>query len=597
MGSVFRARDTRLQRDVALKVLPLSSMRDERRVRRFEREARAAAQLSHPNVVTLHDVGEQTLSVATPLGEETVTLRYLVEELVEGSSLRKILRAGALAPARVAEIALGVARGLRAAHEKGLVHRDLKPENVLIDSASGRPKIADFGLVRFLYPDTAAPSEEKDGSESGITRTGFVVGTIGYMSPEQARGDPVGPESDIFVFGVLLYELLTAERPFARADLDASFRAVLKESPPPLRTRCPDAPPELAAIVGRCLEKKAENRFRTADELVRTLEVLARRLAPSSPPTRETPVFRSAARHRTAALVRAAIGAGLLAASFGAGFFAATRRSPGSARLAADWRASVVPGPGVAPLETVLSADGRRAALTFPTAAGSEVAVVDLRGDPTPRPVSGGAPGAHAPAFSPDGSRLVFSDAPPGGTPTVWEASADGPRALVADAAEPSFSPDGKLLAFARRRGDASEILVAPADGSAPPRRLLGRPRTTWRWPVFGADGRSLYYLDVAADRPAGRRASLRRCPLDVPADVAVSGASSLFDGARPFSFAPDRVAALSVPDRSVVVFDLSGGEPERLPFGASLASASATPDGRRALVSTGSALLLWRRP
>ncbi|MDL1950955.1 serine/threonine protein kinase [Acidobacteria bacterium ACD] len=275
MGSVFRGRDPRLGREVAIKVLPVASMKDERRVKRFLREARAAAAVTHPNIVAIYDVGEAEVDLAAPVGAERVALRFLVEEFVEGPSLRRLLRSGRPPLGRLVEIATGIARGLGAAHEKGLIHRDLKPENVLLD-ARGTAKIADFGLVRFIYPDTAAPGDEaeKDDVTETLTRSGFVVGTLGYMSPEQVRGDPLGPSSDLFALGIVLYEMLAGETPFSRSAFGDPFTAILKEPTPRVLERIPGTPPRLAHVIERCLEKDAARRYPSAARVLVHLEEL-----------------------------------------------------------------------------------------------------------------------------------------------------------------------------------------------------------------------------------------------------------------------------------------------------------------------------------
>src|SRR5271163_374209 len=206
MGEVYRARDIRLGRDVAIKVLPEALARDADRLRRFEQEARTIAALNHPNILGIHDIGEHQIGPSQ-------TAPYLVSELLEGETLREKLEAGPLPVRRAIEYALGIAQGLAAAHEKGIVHRDLKPENLFI-TRDGRVKILDFGLAKLVSP------EEKH--EMGVTQTtpstlpGMVMGTVGYMSPEQVRGEPSDARSDIFSLGAVFYEMLTGKRAFKR---------------------------------------------------------------------------------------------------------------------------------------------------------------------------------------------------------------------------------------------------------------------------------------------------------------------------------------------------------------------------------------------
>ena len=262
MGEVYRARDTRLGRDVAVKVLPADSSSDKDRLRRFEHEARAASALNHPNLLTVFDVGTHD---GAP---------YLVFELLEGSILRSVLASG-LVPRKALDHAIQIAHGLAAAHDKGLVHRDLKPENLFVTS-DGRVKILDFGLAK-LRP---ALDHEVIGSgvetASGVTSPGAVLGTAGYMSPEQVCGQPVDARSDLFSFGSVLYEMLTGRRAFRGSSSVETMNAILKEEPPEIES-APDRPlpPALERIVRRCLEKDPVRRFRSAHDLAFALEALS----------------------------------------------------------------------------------------------------------------------------------------------------------------------------------------------------------------------------------------------------------------------------------------------------------------------------------
>ena len=231
MGEVFRARDTRLQREVALKVLPDVVAADPQRLARFEREAQALASLAHPIIVGIHDIGTQD------------GITFTVTELLDGDTLRDRLSGGALPPRRAVEYASQMAQALAAAHEKGIVHRDLKPENVFI-TRDGRVKLLDFGLVRLVSP---GESETVAGgvTDAGETRPGTVMGTMGYMSPEQLRGEPVGPRSDLFAFGAVLYEMLSGKRAFGQSSAAETMSAILKEDPPPLAAVAGADPPSL----------------------------------------------------------------------------------------------------------------------------------------------------------------------------------------------------------------------------------------------------------------------------------------------------------------------------------------------------------------
>jgi Tol biopolymer transport system component len=244
MGEVYRARDSRLKRDVAIKVLPAELSRDPDRIARFEREARSAGALNHPNIVAVYDIGRDgdTYWIAT--------------ELVAGESLAKVVERGPLAVPKVMEIATQIADGLAAAHAAGIVHRDLKPANIMV-TRGGRVKILDFGLA--LRQRTS-----QDSTTIDMTDEGTVLGTAGYMSPEQVRGEPVDHRSDLFSFGVILYEMLGGKRAFAGASSVEVLHAILKEEPGELPA---SVPPALDRIVRRCLQKERERRFQTAADL------------------------------------------------------------------------------------------------------------------------------------------------------------------------------------------------------------------------------------------------------------------------------------------------------------------------------------------
>jgi serine/threonine protein kinase len=260
MGEVYRAKDTRLGREVAIKVLPESLAKDADRLRRFEQEARAVAALNHPNILGIHDIGTYE---GAP---------FLVTEFLEGETLREKIEAGPLQVRRAIEYALGVAQGLAAAHDKGVVHRDLKPENVFI-TRDGRVKVLDFGLAKLVRPE--------DNAEAAATMTspgtlpGMVMGTIGYMSPEQVRGLASDARSDIFSFGALLYEMLTGKRAFKRDTAAETMTAILREEPPELGETGWNGPLGLQRILGRCLEKSQERIFQSASDLGFAIESLS----------------------------------------------------------------------------------------------------------------------------------------------------------------------------------------------------------------------------------------------------------------------------------------------------------------------------------
>jgi Tol biopolymer transport system component len=264
MGEVYRARDARLNRDVAIKILPTSFSSDPERLQRFAQESRAAAALNHPNILSIFDIGEGSIG-------ETRGAPYVVSELLEGETLRDRLRDGPLTSRKAIEYAQQIARGLAAAHEKGIVHRDLKPENLFI-THDGRAKILDFGLAKITRPEADASGNEP--TQQVGTEAGVVMGTVGYMSPEQARGKPADARSDIFAFGAILYEMLSGKRAFHGDSAVDTMSAILKEDPPDLAETNRNVSPALERVVRHCLEKNPAERFQSARDVAFNLEAL-----------------------------------------------------------------------------------------------------------------------------------------------------------------------------------------------------------------------------------------------------------------------------------------------------------------------------------
>jgi len=303
MGEVYRAHDSRLDRDVAVKVLPIEIAQNQDRRARFEREARAIAALTHPNVLAIHDVGSHDGTA------------YLVTELLDGETLRQRLVDGAVAPRKAVEIGIQIASGLAAAHEKGIVHRDLKPENVFI-TRDGRAKILDFGLAAQL----AAPGGGADSATiAGGTEPGVVLGTVGYMAPEQVRGTKVDHRTDIFALGAVLFEMLTGRRAFQRDTSAETMTAILKDDVPEISSTGHQVPPPVDRIVRRCLEKNPDERLQAARDVAIALEAVSGTDLTPLPGALAAP-HKSWRRLATAAL--------LLSAGIGVGFVVAAMRKP-----------------------------------------------------------------------------------------------------------------------------------------------------------------------------------------------------------------------------------------------------------------------------
>ncbi|HET7291214.1 MAG TPA: protein kinase [Vicinamibacteria bacterium] len=433
MGEVYRARDSRLARDVAIKVLPGAAAVDADRLERFQREARAAGALNHPNVLAVFDAGVEG---GAP---------YVVSELLEGETLRDRLRTGGLPLQRAIQCGTQIARGLAAAHEKGIVHRDLKPENLFL-TKDGRAKILDFGLAKLREterPPGEAVSEELTASN---TDAGVILGTVGYMSPEQARGLPADPRSDIFSFGAVLYEMLAQRRAFQGTSTADTLAAILKEDPPELARGERPVPPGLERIVRRCLEKDPEQRFRSAHDLAFALEALSgvalsTAVAPPAP-----------RRGLWAALALLAV-LGLPVAAFLGGLRTAEPKLPLFQRLTFR-RGAVIHARYAPDGQTVVYAaswDGDPMLRLFSTRVESpESTRLDL---PEAGLLGVSRTGELALAlrhpFSPYAGLLTLARVPlAGGTP----------RAVLDDVAEADWSPDGSAFAVVRWVGNRARL-------------------------------------------------------------------------------------------------------------------------------------------
>ncbi len=263
MGEVYRARDTRLGRDVAVKVLPIEFAADRDRLRRFEQEARAVAALNHPNILAIHDIGPADQA-----------LHYLVTELLEGETVAAAMAGGRWPVSRAVDVAAQIVKALAAAHAKQIVHRDLKPANVFL-TTDGQVKLLDFGIAKLVAPaEEASKGEAETATAPAATDLGARMGTVGYMAPEQVRGLAVDARADIFAFGAVLYEMLAGRRAFAGGTAADTLAAILTRDPDPLSGPTSAVPPALQALVARCLEKRAEDRFQSAKDLGLALQAV-----------------------------------------------------------------------------------------------------------------------------------------------------------------------------------------------------------------------------------------------------------------------------------------------------------------------------------
>jgi serine/threonine protein kinase/Tol biopolymer transport system component len=432
MGEVYVARDTRLKRKVALKVLPEVFARDSERVRRFEREARTAGSLDHPNLLAVHDVGQHDGSP------------YLVAELLEGQTLRERIHGRPLPQRKALHYAVQIARGLAAAHDKGVVHRDLKPENLFV-TKDGRVKILDFGLAKLVEGEitTDGPTLTA-GTESGV-----VMGTVTYMSPEQARGEPVDARSDIFAFGAILYEMLTGRAVFGRSSKAETLSAILNDEPPPMEADTGAIPARLDRIVRHCLEKHPDERFQSARDLAFDLEALSQ---PSGAHLAPAPIPSGRRWPRTLAAGLAVLAA---VAVFFAGFGVGRRTAGTSATetTAAQqptfrqltFRRGTVHAARFAP-------DGRTFVYTANWDGQGPETYLASPEFPDARPL--GLPGSDLTAISPSGQLAILIN----GTLAYVPITGGVPRETIEGVQSADWAPDNSAVAVVRAAGSGSRL-------------------------------------------------------------------------------------------------------------------------------------------
>jgi eukaryotic-like serine/threonine-protein kinase len=484
MGEVYRARDTRLGREVAIKVLPAAVSSDPERVKRFEKEARSASSLNHPNIVTIYDIGESSGS------------SFIGMEVVEGSILRDILAEGAIGTKRLLGIAAQVADGLGSAHAAGIVHRDLKPENIMV-TKNGLVKILDFGLAKLTQPEETSGATQAP-TVSGATEPGLVMGTVGYMSPEQALGKPLDFRSDQFAFGSIAYEMATGKRAFARVSTPETLAAIIREEPEAIGSLSPLTPTALRWIVERCLAKNPDDRYASTRDLARDLATLRDRLADatggSAAAVFVTPRFWR--RPLPWALAAGALALGLLTVLLAprtprdAGGDGLVRFSIASPEEASFWSGEVFTNSSISP-------DGRALVLVGTSRGRSMLYLRPL--DSLHARALPGTEGALSPFWSPDGRFIAFFAE--GKLKKID--STDGPAHPVCDASfegTGSWSPDGSIL-FAEAAPGREGIHRVPADGGRPERVTVpdsGRKEKFHFWPHFLPDGRHFLYVVLA---------------------------------------------------------------------------------------------------
>ena len=479
MGEVYRARDPRIERDVAIKILPEEISSNASRLQRFEQEARAAGKLNHPNILAIHDVDLQN------------GMPYVVYELLEGETLRDRVAKGQVGIRKTIDYALQIAHGLAAAHDKGIIHRDLKPDNIFI-TRDDRVKILDFGLAKLFEGVNETQAQTDVPTRKVNTAPGVVIGTVGYMSPEQVVGERADHRSDIFSLGVVLYEMLSGERPFRGASAVETLNAILKDEPAELPSDR-NVQPSIDRVMRRCLEKKPEHRFQSAHDLAFALETVSE----TSTSTRTQTISGSA---RTRLLTRehvAWIVAGVLLvvaiAALVAYYRKSTTTSYSSQFLVYPPERSIFSASDLN-YPVALSPDGQQLALSISASGQSQIWLRDLRSLDM-RPLAN-TEGAQNPFWSPDGQFIAFF----AGRKLKKIPAGGGVATVICDAVPTlntgTWSSDGTIL-FTTQELERGILRVDSSGGE--PKELLkpdrSRNELLLALPQFLPDGKHFFYI------------------------------------------------------------------------------------------------------
>jgi len=590
MGEVYKARDTRLGRLVAIKVLPAYAAANPDRRRRFEYEARAASALEHPNICGLHDIGCETPSHPSGPQSGVAPLHFLVMEYVEGRTLAERLRAGPLPLPQVLDIGAQIADALAAAHARGIIHRDLKPANVMLTGSSGTPrvKLLDFGLAKLGRDilDAVAEADTTDLREP-LTSPGEFLGTLAYMAPEQLEGKEADARSDVFSFGCVLYEMLTGRRAFAGSSMASVISAIMSATPTSAATLQPVTSYALDRLISSCLAKDRSERRESMHDLAEDLRSIAASDSgrPALPfvPAR-TPGSGDATPRPRARLSRAAIGTaalGVAAVAIGA-YVWMIPPAPDVPLL--NTESTQLTSAEGAQLEPALAPDGSQVAFVSDKGGTMHIWLVDTKGVATQQVTFGEDPDRD-PAWLSDGSAILFTRSK-SGRQGIWMVPRLGGSAslLVADAADPAVSPDGTRLAFVREVAPSAEprVFIAPFNSPEQARQLTTDADGRWehRHPAWSPDGRMLCYhahhalWTVSADAGQAERLTLDNESARHPV-WSIDGKSVYFTSGREGTVALWKV-------------DLDRRTPERMTLGTGPESdASVSRDGRMLVYST----------
>jgi Tol biopolymer transport system component len=558
MGEVYKARDERLKRDVAVKVLPASYSQDADRLRRFEHEAQAAGGLNHPNIMAVYDLGSHE---GAP---------YIVTELLEGETLRARLAGGAIPVRKAIDYAIQTARGLAAAHEKGIVHRDLKPENLFVTN-DGRVKILDFGLAKLTQPEgPAAGLTNLPTAPATNTEPGVVMGTLGYMSPEQVKGKPTDQRSDLFSFGAILYEMLSGSRAFHRDSAAETMSAILREEPPDLSSSNKNVQPGLERIVRHCLEKNPEERFYSARDVAFDLEALsglsgAATAATAAPPSGRRRLLPAAA----AAAILAALVCLPLGFLAGKGRGAATppRFRQLTFRRGTVWTAR-------------FGSDGKTVLYSASWDANPTEVFVGSPDSPESRPL--GFAGADVLAVAPSGDVAISLKSFVSGefmrTGTLARASATGggaPREILEGVEAADWAPNGQDLAVVRGAGGGTRLEYPIGKTVYETHGWIGNPRV-------GPGGRVAFMEHPGVGDDGG-------FPAVIGADGKMTALTKAFGSCQGLAWSPDGreiwFTAAEVGNRSLYAVSLSGKLRTLTMVTGSLTLQDVSKDGRALLI------------
>ncbi|MEZ5317791.1 MAG: protein kinase [Vicinamibacterales bacterium] len=572
MGAVYRAHDARLDRDVAIKVLVDSLTRDEAALARFEREAMSVAKLSHPNILSIFEFGNDAGTT------------FVVMELVEGETLRERLAQGPMPPRRAVALALQIAAGLGAAHARGIVHRDLKPENVMI-TRDDRVKILDFGLAK-----SAAPRGEGSAAATQLAETtpGTVLGTFGYMAPEQVRGQAVDHRADVFAFGAVLHEMLSGERAFRGETAADTMTAILTKDPPDFDPATPAIPPGLERIVRRCLEKNPDLRFQSAADLAFALETLTTSSGSTRSGAAEAVAAADAApaaRPARSAVLPWAV-AGIMAVIAAAGWFLRGGTPVAAPPFDTFTRITELAGEETEP---ALSPDGTTVAFAVRVDDSWDIHTQRVGGRNATPIVHDPRRNEKGPAFSPDGASIAFYESDIDGGIFVAGATGESVRRLTEFGFHPAWSPDGNRIAFtteeifdpAGRLGESALNVVDAAGGT--PHRIVEGDAAQASWSPSG--DRLVYWANTDGQRDLFTVRADGGTRVALTDDAAIDWSPVWAPDGRHVYFSSDRGGAMNL--WRIAVDPATGeplGAPEPVTMGAQATASlpSFSKDGRR---------------